>query len=402
MPRNTPTDGPYDVPYRLVDANSVAFSISVDANNYASPISRINTTEAIKVEYRCRQCDMRLRSETHTLDYILSTPFGAIPCNECSTLVRPRFIITSSGFDITPWVPTSSCDRCGIRGGSDIRLYEPLSQMLCRACMLIMRQQEVIKGHNWSPDAFNRTAGKHEKVRIPIYYGTELEINTKTQAVDHAREFESWLKSNGMGEFFYFKRDGSLRTGYEIVTHPLTAQARHERIDWKAICQYLRDTGATSEESGECGLHIHASRNALTDREIGKMKYFLFANRMQIHKLSRRTNYRYCAFEPYSISNNRCFTEARAILKYIPDSLNRYTALNIHTGKPTIEFRFMRGTLDHKRLLASFQLIDSLIHFAKAHSVMTQDKPYSWSTYRLWIKEENRYNHLDRYLTKEG
>lgn len=274
--------------------------------------------------------------------------------------------------------------------------------LVCRDCRAIMRQEEVIHVHSWIPSQYRLVHSDNESAdHRTIYYGTELEINTDTpDIVRHAKDFKAWLKANGIANLFFFKRDGSISQGYEIVTHPLTAKARNENINWRDICQYLKANGASSYESGECGLHIHASVGPLTRAEIGKLKYFFFANRLKLHAFSGRQNYRYCQIERFGIRDAKWVRPIRALNSY-PDSGDRYVAVNTHTGKPTIEFRIFRGTLDHTRLIASFQIVDALIHYVKSHSILSSDTPYSWATFRRWARETNRYNHLTNYLEKE-
>lgn len=393
------------------------------------------------IRFMCRACslykDIFFRTG-NTLQVIRKTinSYRPIMCENCQCTGHEVFQASEAMWErngelvvelrrgVLDWIMTGLrenslgpfCNRCGVSKAtlSDSK-QKPLvvykyrggeEHLLCEECIVHVRRDEYIKSHGFNPQRFKFTHGDKERsmLKAPIYYGTELEINTEGEPGYHAMRFEKWLKSHSMDRYFYFKRDGSISQGYEIVTHPMTAKARHELIDWKAICQYLRDTKASSEESGECGLHIHASRDLLSNRDIAKMKYFFYSNRHSIHKLSRRVNYRYCQIEEFSVRDKRLLSgwKKSNFLNTIPDSGNRYSAVNLHTGKSTVEFRVMRGTLDHKRLIASFQMVDALIHFAKLHSLLSQDTAYSWVTFKKWLRDANQYNHLESYLTKEG
>ena len=307
----------------------------------------------------------------------------------------------------------TACARCGHYGmpRTAYQREDRDVQMYCAECYDHVRQSEVIYNHSWIPSRFHLLRGSDEKpyrmnplnpVDRGLYYGTELEINVKGNVYEHALKFKDWLRDEGVARYFYFKKDGSINNGYEIVTHPMTMKARNEYINWYKLCKFLKETGASSEESGECGLHIHASRQALTHRDIGNLKYFFWTNRHQLAKLSRRENFRYCQMERHSVKDrgNRWGKKER-YLREFPETGDRYTAVNTVTGKHTVEFRLMRGTIDHERLISYFQLTDAVIHFAKSHSVLSQDTPYTWGTFRKWIKSLNSYEHLRKYLEKE-
>ena len=304
-------------------------------------------------------------------------------------------------------LPHMKCRRCSFFEPNFVpRMFRHESgeeKGYCRECYETVLQESLIHSHSWCPNRFKFSQSRKERSDYTIlpFYGTELEINVKDNVTKHAESFKNWLKLNNMGDYFYFKKDGSISNGYEIVTHPITAKARNESINWHRICRYLLDSGASSEESGECGLHIHASINFFRQSELGKLKYFFWANRHELAKFSRRKNFRYCELEKYGVHSNK-WNSLRSYNKSYPESGNRYTAVNTVTGKNTVEFRLMRGTLDHERLLAYFQFVDALIYFVKLHSHLSMDTPYSWSTFRLWAKETNRYWHMDRYLQKEG
>ena len=379
------------------------------------PSLRLRGDTPITISFRCSGCGDIAALRSMPLLEVLS----GIRCQDCSLVydirvayaggVDIRRELDSFNADLSPG-PSIHCNRCHMDDEERLIQCPDLNRhseiYFCEPCAAVLRSEMIIRGHNWSPDnwLFKHVRGLEPgptRMRV-LYYGTELEINTPGNPVKHSTEFKKWLEKQGMDKYFYFKRDGSLSCGYEIVTHPMTDRARHKLINWREICAYLQDTGATSEQSGECGLHIHASRDAITNRDIAKLKYFFMANRIKIHKFSRRLNYRYCRIEPCEIKERiDSGWTGRNVLTVFPDDGDRYTAVNTHTGKGTVEFRVMRGTLDHKRLLAYFQFVDSLIMYVKASSVLAQEGPGSWAEYIRWIRQTSRYGHLDRYLIGE-
>lgn len=395
------------MPTSFLRSNHYAFSLTKPG----SPPVSINENDTVSVEINCPYCYEPHSTETSVLELWQLE----ILCHNSGDRVPAEHILDAihlkSKLNAMELLQGIACFRCGYRGiGSGMR-WRSVNQReahYCEDCYQITRNEGLIHSHNWNPPEFRLTRAKEEQgifragVDNTLYYGIELEINTPLdRSVEgHAKEFKRFLKDTSMSSYFYFKRDGSISNGYEIVTHPLTARARNECINWKEICGYLESTGAGSEASGECGLHIHASNRALAPRDIGKLKYFFWANRVEIGKLSRRNNYRYCEQERWSV--RKLWSDKANYLQNYPDSGNRYSAINVHTGKPTVEFRVLRGTLEYRRLLACFQFVDSLIHYVKASSILAQDSSYSWQSYCSWLRDINRYNHLELYLEAEG
>jgi hypothetical protein len=142
--------------------------------------------------------------------------------------------------------------------------------------------------------------------------------------------------------------DGSLRDhGLEIVTCPLYA-SEFSSVRFHALLCALRRAGAVSHDSGRCGLHVHVTRSALTERDWLQLCDFLRTNAQFFRVLSRRGSgenaYTFCEF-----------TERGD---------RKYSALNLSRSR-TAEFRFFRGTLKAGSFLASIQIVSALIDAAR-------------------------------------
>lgn len=285
-----------------------------------------------------------------------------------------------------------SCIRCDEIIRDDHAYYNgDGSDAYCESCFNNRVSRYVIRDYAYNPE-FKLEKMKWENT---VYLGIELEINTRNAPEEHAEKFKKWLTKNKMADYFYFKHDGSLTKGYEILTHPFTLQARHDKLDWYKVMKYLRRSGASSYESGECGLHVHVSKNQLTRLDVAKMKLFFAKAKTQIERFSRRDNFHYCRIESFGVS------DLLTAMKTESDH-ERYVAINDYTNKGTVEFRVFRGTLNEKRFISSMQFCEAMCYFVKENGTGSLNSPTAWNIFKQWLKKSNRYGTLERHLLKRG
>lgn len=168
--------------------------------------------------------------------------------------------------------------------------------------------------------------------------------------------------------------DGSLDEGFELKSSPMTFERVKKSI--KGVLASLSEEISFSAES-TCGVHIHVSRGALTDLQIGVIQEFLYASKSYdfINFVAGRRPNDYC------IRNGDAYNKTgrlRACSEYNPQKQDyiikykhiagdegRYESLN--TGNDnTVEFRIFAGTSDVER-------IHSYIEFVKALTEITSD-----------------------------
>ena len=311
----------------------------------------------------CEQC-----GETLWNDDSYSTPSGYSNCERCF-------------YDYF-----GCCSDCGETYSLDDMHYdEDSGENYCENCDCGGSSQ--IKRWNYMP-RLNFYKSKWEKTLL--FLGMELEVQTRSSMRDRVENLYQMLKNENLENLFYFKQDGSVCDGFEIVSHPFTLNYGHKNINYYKILKHLKRSGFTSYESGDCGLHVHLSRNFFSAKEIRKMRLFFCSSGNQIQRFSYRgdkTNY--CKKVNYNL---RQYKEKD---DYQPE---RYLSLNCNTGKGTLEIRVFRGTLLYRRFLASLQFSDAVAHFVKQVSFMALGKESSWKTFCLWLKQQNRYNHLIRFM----
>lgn len=162
------------------------------------------------------------------------------------------------------------------------------------------------------------------------------------------------------GEHLFFEHDGSLREGFEIITHPHTKEAFYA-LPWQEILKACSSNGFSSHDIGTCGLHIHYSREVFgADEEtqadnIAKLMQFFELYYDEIVKVSRRTAEQLRWATKYDIKGKK-------LLKDISKRKMRdhYKAVNVG-NEHTVEIRIMRGTLNLKSFLACNDFVDTIV-----------------------------------------
>ena len=125
------------------------------------------------------------------------------------------------------------------------------------------------------------------------------------------------------------------------------------------------------------------------------MRIFHSVNYEKIFSFSKRgsTGNQFCASENFSKNNYFNKNQSQG---------GRYICLNVETGKPTLELRIFRGTLNFERFLATLQYCDAVSHFIKDVSAVYLLKGKSWVGFKKWAEEQHRYEHMIRYFEKSA
>ena len=244
----------------------------------------------------------------------------------------------------------------------------------------------------------------HDNKGNYIYHGTnrerlgiELEIDKGNNKGLCAADVMNILGHDHV----FLENDGSLSSyGFEIITQPHDIET-FEQLDFARVMNKCKEYGYKSHDAGNCGLHIHFSKewfgNTYDEQleNIGIMTRFYKKNFDLLAKLSRRTSFNYC--EPIENINNLSLENVIARKK----SGTRYTCINLTNldSYGTVEFRLGRGTLNIDTFNA---WID--IHCAIAKASKTAEnydflnwinpntvKPETWQ----WIKDRTKNDFLD-------
>lgn len=201
--------------------------------------------------------------------------------------------------------------------------------------------------------------------------GVELEVEFDDE---DDRETFNEMNSN----WFYREFDGSLGGfGCEIITIPLLPNDAKDEKMWEPLCGTLTRLGASSWDTGRCGLHVHIGREAFgrdtaEQREtLGKL-LFLYQHELNGSALNTRIFGRSRSYnendgkteEGYAVkllSDGDAYTNSVLKDKKIQEKVgeamrekcryDRYFDINTRNSR-TIEFRKGRGSLKPKRIAA--------------------------------------------------
>lgn len=212
------------------------------------------------------------------------------------------------------------------------------------------------------------------------FFGVELEMDEGGEDNENARKLLDI--TNNTDVLAYCKHDGSLRRGFELVTHPMTLDFHQNQMPWEDILHEAVSLGYRSHQAQTCGLHIHINRTAFGDTEeeqdacIARVLYFFEKHWEELLKFSRRTPQQleqWAARYGYK-------EQPRDILNHAKKGYHggRYTCVNLQNLN-TIEFRMFRGTLKLNTLIATLQLVDRVCDVALFLSD-SELKALSWTT----------------------
>lgn len=314
---------------------------------------------------------------------------------------------------------TIICENCGER----ILREESVEQRICQECYdedycrcescgQLMHNDDANSYYDcdYCDDCYNNRL--HEFIKsydykpIPIFYGSgqphygvELEIDCGGEYDGSAEDLNEI--ANKSNEHLYFKHDGSLDDGFEIVSHPATLEYHLNGIPWKEVMERARKLKYLSHSAATCGLHVHINRAALgetveeQENTIGRIIYFFEKYWNQILCFSRRTEAQVNRWA----SRYGCSTvNPKESLKGAKDSgLGRYTAVNLE-NQFTVELRIFRGTLRYETFVATLQFVDKLCQDAKELS----DEQFQTMTWNDFVASVKDMPELTEYLKIRG
>lgn len=216
----------------------------------------------------------------------------------------------------------------------------------------------------------------------PLFLGVELEVENKVGYDFESTCHNAFLKT---GNFAILKEDGSLDEGFEIVTSP--GDLAHHRSFWYNTLDGIKeDVRITSD----CGLHVHASRDALSALDIAKILYFINSplNKDFIKAIAGRYGIFYAS--PITISD----VAPCALSNATP----RYSTVNL-LNDDTVEFRLFASTLNADCLIMRLEFVSALCNFVKMRSYANMEDIKAFVAYVN--KEKATYPILNSYLKTE-
>jgi hypothetical protein len=289
-----------------------------------------------------------------------------------------------------------SCSSCGEWDEPDnFVYYEEDDVDLCSGCARERQRSAFIHDYSYCPEFIIKRL-PHEK-KASLTMGFELEVECEDSRVEMAKKLHEHLKTLGVEERLYFKHDGSLNNGFEIVSQPATYDWNKKNLKLHKVLEFLSTNGFTSYKKGSCGFHVHVGIGGLTADDIDKLRLFMNYCFPQILKFSRRKGKgeHFCCRESFDLN---------AYMRKLYQE-GRYWALNTSTHKGTIEFRIFRGTLSYARIQASLQFVEAVCYWVMGISPLYFYKKTGdniWKDFKDWCQLQGKCNKLINYLTRNG
>lgn len=325
---------------------------------------------------KCPCCD-KLISKSETLCKIhLRTHFI---CNKCGEphILDDRF---NSNYDI--------CKRCAEKHslnicescGSIHKMYN--KHKVCTECA----SQSIYSYNTKFP---SKNYGKNRM------YGVEMEVHVDAYSDDddeyENKSFAAYDIKEAIGEKIMIKKDSSIDYGFEIVTEPLKLN------DAIKVCSdtlnFASDIGCVEHDS--CGVHIHVSRAALTNRAISNLIFIFSEWEHEITTFSRRSYDRLYEWAKITKYDKKDLEEGECIIEK-QYRKGRYCAINIQPEN-TIEFRVFSSTTDENVIKAYLLFVDLMCDFALKSKIEEIANSNFMDVFNP-VKKDSKYKALVDYM----
>jgi hypothetical protein len=343
--------------------------------------------EANGTLYYC-ETDGEYYISENNLIYIDGSYYRANDCNIVYSSRHGEYMLTSEYNDTIRLCATCNDE---IDLNNDSYTYDDCDDIICQDCNE-NRGSANILSYSYKPEPkFFRTDNNPKT----LFYGLEIEVegdrDTAAEVLD-------------LSELFYCKEDSSLDNGFEIVTHPFSWNWFEENKNlFKDLSKLLIRRGMRAYNCGRAGIHVHVSRNQISDLTIAKLLIFFYSEPDLIQLISQRTKSSFNSWSNILYQKNRIYDIANK--KY---SIDRNSAINLYNLN-TVEFRSFRSNLRYDRILKNIQFVKSIIEFCKIAGIKDLNKqPYfnyldrkNYFYILSFLKEKNLINKKQPILIEE-
>ena len=386
----------YDISNNMIDTNELYYIIGKEANTITGDeiINLIESNEIISND---------VIAKSNTSDY-----FICVDCGRVFSYRHFTYHTLSDGDYICDCCFCDNdycyCNDCGYVYSIDDMIYcDSDDEYYCYNCIDNHTRDDDESIHNYHYHKGKEHFLSTNDDNTSLYFGMELEVEKNNYSISND-DVASYIYNN-ICDKVYFESDGSLRSGFEIITHPFTFNYWRDVLsnNYKDMCDYLIDNDYKSNDTSTCGLHIHISKKALGNTveeindNVNKIILFTEYYKDDIIKFARRGSTHYMQFlSDYLYDNNMLKDKLEAqSIKTIDSEKNdtRYFAIN-NTNDNTLEFRIFKGTLKYSTIYAYIEFINNLVEIIKKYSL----NRISFSK----VVNANKTTYLKEYLKERG
>lgn len=322
--------------------------------NYSRVLLHIPSTN--ELGYVCYECHNRLSRECSNGEIYSHN------CPECGHLCN---IVDFRDYGDNSFICVSCyreiywyCRRCDQEfTHTDVRPVLAIDDYnreltLCMPCAEAFNNENIIHQYDYVPKPiFYKEENEYMNL---LYIGIELELECCGN--------NKYELAKALPDFVYAKNDGSLDSGFEIVSHPTTYRwLMNHKTEWNTMLD-IRKMGWRSFNTKTCGMHIHLSKIAFGNHHLYKFMKLFYSNPTFILKISQRdskTNLKQWS----SIELTERRIRSRAKEKQTFDHEDRYTAVNLNTPD-TVEVRIFRGTLLAESFWKNIEFVKACYEFS--------------------------------------
>jgi len=224
------------------------------------------------------------------------------------------------------------------------------------------------------------------------YMGFELEVETIKDVYDTVDTLHPLFNPESSKRILYFKKDGSLDNGFELVTEPMTHDYYMANFPWDEITK-MRSMGIRSWNTSTCGLHVHVNRDTFDGlSHTWRFCHLFNRNPDFITTLAGRTSDRWATF------NGQREKVGNILLKK-DRRPERYSAVNL-CPEETIEIRIFKGSLKVERVKSALDLVDGAVQYTRNLTIAdVNDGALSASAFIKWlISNSDKYPSVNSYI----
>ena len=355
--------------------------VVIDMDNDDYVISSSEDVYCDNHTFVCRSCDNGVADvdEDNTYSgYCSSCGDDLFTCERCSDVDsnENRYYVSSDLWCHDCWDNHSRhCGNCD-------RDYNPYHGRCCN-------QGHDVRDYSYKPYPEFHWAENDPDADRKVFMGFELEVESNGEDYDGPEYIHGIL-----GDLAYFKEDGSLSDGFEIVTHPMTLAYAHS-MDW-SWAKGMLDKGYRSWDTDSCGLHVHVDRRGFDGRlHQYAFTLLLMRNKALSYLVAGRQGNSYASFD-------------KDVRKEIPKQMKgqyhnaqRYSAVNV-LPTATLEVRMFKGSLKKERILAALEYVHSAVEYSRgSRSGVGAEEYLTAPAYVQWLRgHKNLYPNLLSYVNK--
>lgn len=300
--------------------------------------------------------------------------------------------------------------KCKCRSCSETKNYDEMVEItnikyeiICRECVERLEQfSKCPHCNNWfhrgnsggmcncirskTPKFINRynskIAPKYYKANKSDYilFGIELEV----EFGDSASGLND-MTDVDRKQWLYFKHDGTIGNGVEIVTHPLGWKwINKNKKEFDPIFDLARK-GMKSRHTNTCGMHVHLSKNLFSTLHVYKFMLFFHRNIPYTIYISERL-YDDLQRWSYYYEGDRDNLMHIAHRKY---GNERHAAINLENPE-TVEVRIFKGTLSPVTFFKNIEFVKAVFDFTKDASVSQLSKRDSEEEFETYVKTNSK------------